>query len=244
MDSTERDALVLALDVDTLQGARELGERLDGLVRWMKVGARLFCSAGPDVVEMLRKQGYRVFLDLKFHDIPDQVRGACQETGRLGASLLTLHCAGGAAMMAAAVEGAAAGASAAGEEVPTVLGVTVLTSLDEPALRQVGVPRPPREQVLLLAELARESGLGGVVCSPHELEMLRPRHPRPFVLLSPGIRPAGSGKDDQARTATPAAAIAAGADLLVVGRPIRTAPDPAVAVETLLRQMAEGRRGF
>jgi len=238
-----RDALVFALDVNTLEEARELGERFRDLLRWVKVGARLFCSSGPPVVEILRSQGYRVFLDLKFHDIPDQVRGACQEAGRLGASMMTIHCGGGPAMMRAAVEGAAAGAAAAGETPPTVLGVTVLTSLDAATLGQVGVPLQPLQQVEALATLAHDAGLGGVVCSPREVGTIRVRHARPFVLLTPGIRPAGAARDDQARTATPAAAVADGADYLVVGRPIRTATDPAAAVDQILSQMIEGRLG-
>ena len=238
-----RGALVFALDVNTLDEAREQGERFTGLLRWVKVGARLFCSAGPPVVDLLRAQGFQVFLDLKFHDIPDQVRGACQEAGRLGASMMTIHCCGGPAMMQAAVEGANAGAAAAGESPPTVLGVTVLTSIDTATLGLIGVPRQPLAQVEALAALARTSGLGGIVCSPREVGVLRSHHERPFVLLTPGIRPVGSSADDQARTATPAAAVADGADYLVVGRPIRTATDPAAAVEQILSQMVEGRLG-
>jgi orotidine-5'-phosphate decarboxylase len=235
-----RQRLVFALDVDDLSQATELADRMAGILRWTKVGSRLFCSAGPAVVEMLRGRGFEVFLDLKFHDIPDQVRGGCQEAGRLGASMLTVHTSGGAAMMAAAVEGAATGAAAAGEAAPVVLGVTVLTSLDEPVLRSVGVQASPADQVIRLATLAREAGVGGVVCSPREVARIRQLHTRPFILLTPGIRLAGAALDDQARTATPEVAIAEGADYLVVGRPIRTAADPAAAVETILEQMAHG----
>ena len=237
-----RDALVFALDVDNLAQATQLADRMEGLLRWTKVGSRLFSSAGPAVVEMLRSRGYRVFLDLKFHDIPDQVRGACQEAGRLGASMLTVHCSGGAAMLSAAVEGAATGAAAAGEEPPRIMGVTVLTSLDGGTLRSVGVYSTPAQQVVTLAAVAHTAGVGGVVCSPREVAELRCRHPRPFVLLTPGIRPAGASLDDQARTATPAAAVAQGADYLVVGRPIRTADDPRAAIETIREQRADGAR--
>ncbi len=233
-----RDALVFALDVDHPDEAREWAARLAGAVRWIKVGARLYCAAGPPVVAMLREAGFRVFVDLKFHDIPDQVEGACREAARLGAGMLTVHTSGGAAMMAAAAEGSAAGAAAIGEPPPVVLGVTVLTSLDAAALRSLGVQRSPAEQVDHLAALAAGAGIGGVVCSAREVGRLRARHPRPFCFLTPGIRPAGAATDDQARVATPAAAVRDGADYLVVGRPIKRAPDPVAAAERILAEMS------
>ncbi len=233
-----RDALIFALDVQTLGQALEWADRLSGSLRWLKVGARLFCATGPSVVERLRGLGYRVFLDLKFHDIPAQVRGACRVAGGLGAELMTIHASGGSAMIAAAVEGAAAGAEAAGERPPTILAVTVLTSLDAAALAAAGVERDPRAQVDVLARLAHRSGAGGVVCSPREIAALRRRMPRPFALLSPGIRPPGSAADDQARTATPDRAVRDGADYLVVGRPIRDAADPAAAADAIVEAMA------
>lgn len=233
-----RDALVFALDVDTPEEARAWADRLRGTIRWVKVGARLFCSAGPPVVALLRDAGYHVFIDLKFHDIPDQVRGACREAARLGAGMMTIHTSGGLAMMVAAAEGAAAGADDAGEPPPIVLGVTVLTSLDAAALATLGIARSPAEQVDELAALAAESGIGGVVCSAREVGRLRARHARPFCFLTPGIRPAGAATDDQARVATPAAAVRDGADYLVVGRPIKRAADPLAAAEGILAEMS------
>lgn len=233
-----RDSLIFALDVHTKHEALEWASTLAGTVRWLKVGSRLFCSCGPAIVDDLRRSGFRVFLDLKFHDIPAQVRGSCHEAGRLGASMMTIHCSGGPAMMAAAAEGAAEGAVAAGESPALVMGVTVLTSLDADTLHQLGVAREPRQQADLLADLAHESGLGGIVCSPHELGSIRQRHASPFRLLSPGIRPKGASTDDQARVATASMAIGAGADYLVVGRPIRRADDPVAAADALLHEMA------
>lgn len=233
-----RDSLVFALDIDTLDEAREWAERLSGTLHWMKVGARLFAAEGPPVVQLLHDAGYEVFLDLKFHDIPAQVRGACREAARLGASLMTVHASGGRAMLAAAAEGAAEGSRDRGLPAATVMAVTVLTSLDGAALAEVGVERTPDAQVSALAALAHDAGVGGVVCSPREVGALRARLPRPFRLLTPGIRPAGAAKDDQARVATPAMAVRDGADFLVVGRPIRSAPDPVAAARGILEEMA------
>ena len=238
-----RESLIFALDVDTLGGAREWAARLAGTVPWIKVGSRLFASAGPAVVEQLREAGFRVFLDLKFHDIPAQVRGGCREAARLGASLMTVHASGGRAMLEAAAEGAAEGGAAAGGPAAAVIAVTVLTSLDEAALREVGVERSPQDQVTALATLAADTGVGGIVCSPQEVAAMRALFPRPFRLVTPGIRPAGSARDDQARVATPASAIRDGADFLVIGRPIRTAPDPAAAVAAILDEMSAAGRG-
>jgi len=235
-----RDALVFALDVDTVDQAREWADRMTGTLRWIKVGARLFCSAGPPVVDLLRGAGFSVFLDLKFHDIPNQVQGACQEAARLGAGMMTIHTSGGEAMMAAAAEGAAAGAAAIGEPTPTVLGVTVLTSLDAPALASLGVQRAPAEQVDHLAGLAARAGIGGIVCSAREVGRIRAAIAPPFKLLTPGIRPAGAAADDQARVATPATAVRDGADYLVVGRPIKRADDPVAAARGILAEMSGG----
>jgi len=156
--------------------------------------------------------------------------------------MLTVHSSGGAAMLTAAAEGSAAGAAAAGEPAPTVLAVTVLTSLDSAALQQLGIARSPREQVMLLGNMARGAGVDGIVCSPRELPDIRPALPSPFVLVCPGIRAAGAAKDDQARTATPESAMAAGADYLVGGRPIKAADDPCAAAAVILEQMAAGMR--
>ncbi len=238
-----RDSLIFALDVHTREEALEWARKLAGSVGWLKVGSRLFCSCGPTIVDELRQSGIRVFLDLKFHDIPAQVRGSCYVAGKMGASMMTIHCSGGPAMMAAAAEGAAEGAAAAGEDPALVMGVTVLTSIDAATLAQLGVNHEPKQQADLLADLARESGLGGIVCSPHELASIRQRHASPFRLLSPGIRPKGASTDDQARVATAAMAIESGADFLVVGRPIRRAEDPVAAAGALVQEMASAGAG-
>lgn len=232
-----RDRLVLALDLDLPDDALAVAAALRGDLLWVKVATRLFTRAGPALVRDLRDLGLRVFLDLKFHDIPDQVEGACRSSAALGASLVTVHASGGRAMLEAAARGAREGAIK-GEEPPRVLAVTVLTSLDAADLRDAGVTRGTGAQAAALAVLAREAGCGGVVASPLELPLLRPLLPAPFRILTPGIRPAGASVADQKRTATPAAAVRQGADWLVVGRPILRAADPAAAVRSVLSEIA------
>jgi orotidine-5'-phosphate decarboxylase len=232
------DRLVVALDVPGLGEAAALLDRLAGVVRAYKVGAQLFTAAGPAAVDLVRQRGGQVFLDLKYHDIPATVGAAVREAAGLGAWLLTVHAAGGSAMLRAAAEAA----QARGPERPRVIAVTVLTSLDRAALhRELGVPVAVEGQVLRLAALAREAGCDGVVASPREAARLRLALGRAPLLVTPGIRPAGPGEgaaDDQVRVATPAAAIRAGADLLVVGRPVTGAPDPARAAEAVLAEVA------
>lgn len=233
-----RDRLVFALDIDDPDAALACARDLAGTLRWIKVGSRLFTTAGAPLVGALRELGYRVFVDLKFHDIPAQVEGSCRAAARLGAQLMTVHAAGGKAMLAAAAAGANAGAADAGLPSPTVLAVTVLTSLDDGDLNDIGVQRTAADQVVALATLVRDAGCGGVVSSPMELPMLRPLLPRPFRILTPGIRPAGSAAGDQKRIMTPGKAIGLGSDYLVVGRPIRNADDRRAAAEAILREMA------
>ncbi len=233
------DRLVFALDVADPDDARALAQRLTGELRWIKVATTLFTKAGPGFIGELRAMGYRVFLDLKFHDIPAQVHGACASAAALGVGLLTVHASGGPEMLRQAAAGARAGAEAAGVEPPTVLAVTALTSLDASDLRAVGIDAALPDHVLRLATLARDCGCGGVVASPQELELLRPALPAPFGILTPGIRPAGSAAGDQKRVLTPAKAIAAGADWLVVGRPIRTADDPVAATRAIAAEMQD-----
>jgi orotidine-5'-phosphate decarboxylase len=229
-----RDTLIVALDGAGLAEAEALLDRLAGVVHWFKVGATLFTAAGPAAVEAVHKRGGRVFLDLKYHDIPAQVAGAVREAGRLGVAMLTVHAAGGRAMLRAAAEGAAA----AGAERPRVLAVTVLTSLDRAALqRELHVPLAVEGQVVHLAALAREAGCDGAVAAPQETRRLRAMVGPGWLIVTPGVRPAGSAADDQARVATPAAARQAGADYLVVGRPITAAPDPVAAVEAIVREL-------
>lgn len=226
-----RDRLVFALDVDDPAQATALAARLAAEVGWFKIGLRAFVRGGEPFVSSIASLGPRVFLDLKFHDIPDQVEGACRAAAELGVGLLTVHAGGGPAMLAAAVRGAKAGARG---EAPGVLAVTVLTSLDDADLRAVGVSRPVEVQVPALAQLAHEAGCRGVVASPHELPILRAALPKTFGILCPGIRPAGAALGDQKRVMGPAEAIRGGADWIVVGRPIQQAPDPVAAAAAIV----------
>lgn len=195
----------------------------------LKVGLEAFVRFGPPAVERARAAGGRIFLDLKLHDIPNTVAGAVSSARDLGAELLTVHAGGGPSMLEAAV------ASARGEL--GILAVTVLTHLDDGELARLGLPGTPAERALAWARLARECGCAGIVCSPRELATLRPELPRPFRLVTPGIRPAGAEPGDQKRVATPAAAIAAGADLLVVGRPLTRAADPERALAAVAAEL-------
>ncbi len=232
---TAEERLLVALDVEGLADADRLLDRLAGLVGACKIGAQLFTAAGPAAVEHARKRGFRVFLDLKFHDIPNTVAGAVRAATQLGVCMLTVHASGGVTMMRAA---AAAAAEGPGVSRPLCLGVTVLTSLDRAELqRDLGLARSVEAHVLHLAERARAAGLDGCVASPREIRPLRNLLPPSWVIVTPGVRPAGGAADDQARTATPAAAIAAGADYLVVGRSITGAPDPAAAVQAILAEI-------
>ncbi|MFM8967601.1 MAG: orotidine-5'-phosphate decarboxylase [Vulcanococcus sp.] len=199
-------------------------------LRWVKVGLELFVAAGPPVVQRLRQQGLRVFLDLKFHDIPATMAGACRSAAGLGAELITVHACAGAEALAAAQAAAVEGAAAAGLPAPTLLAVTVLTSWERRRFaQQLAIAEPLEHYVPRLAQLAAQAGIGGCVCSPLEVEQLRRAHPQPFQLVTPGIRPAGAPLGDQQRVLTPAQALAAGASQLVIGRPITAAPDPAAA---------------
>jgi orotidine-5'-phosphate decarboxylase len=224
--------LILVLDAPSTRELTPVLRRLAGTVRWAKVGLELFTAEGPDSVRAVADLGFRVFLDLKLHDIPNTVAKAVESASRLPIGMLTLHAAGGRRMMAAAAE-ARRGAS------PDLLllAVTVLTSLGESDLADIGVAGAPVEQVLRLGRLAVESGLSGLVCSPVELPRLRAQLPGNLQLVTPGIRPAGSPGDDQKRVMTPAAAARAGANYIVVGRPILQAADPAEAALAILAEL-------
>ena len=237
MSPDPADRLLVALDVESLEGAAALLDGLRGVITGCKIGSQLFTAAGPAAVELARKRDFRVFLDLKFHDLPNPVAGAVYQATRLGVFMLNVHASGGTAMMRAAAESAAKAAADFKTPRPLVLGVTVLTSLDRRALeREVGVPATVEQHVVDLARHAREAGLDGVVASPQEIRALRRALGPNFVIVTPGVRPAERA-DDQARTATPAAAIAAGADYLVVGRPITAAIDPIAAAKAILTQL-------
>ena len=232
------DRLLVALDVESLRDAEALLGRLDGIVTGCKIGSELFTAAGPTAVETARKRGFRVFLDLKFHDIPNTVAGAVREATRLGVLMLDVHASGGVAMMRAAAEAATKAAQDFAVPRPLVLGVTVLTSLDRRALqREVGVTSSVDAHVLHLADRAREAGLDGCVASPQEIRLLRRALGPRWVIVTPGIRPA-ERVDDQKRVATPADAIRAGADAIVVGRPITAVPDPRAAAAAILSEIA------
>jgi orotidine-5'-phosphate decarboxylase len=236
-----RDRLFVALDVERLDEADALLDRLAGEVTGCKIGNQLFTTAGPLAVEHALKRGFRVFLDLKYHDIPNTVAGAVREATRLGVFVLNVHASGGAVMLKAAADAAAKAARDFAVTRPLVIGVTVLTSLDRRALEtEVGVPGTVEAHVLRLAERARAAGLDGCVASPREIALLRNTLGRAFVIVTPGIRPADRG-DDQVRTATPAAAVAAGADYLVVGRPITAAPDPVAAARAIVEEISAVR---
>ena len=229
LDPCER--VIVALDVPDSRRALEIVERLDGLIQWFKVGLELYVSEGNAIVGALRDKGHSVFLDLKLHDIPNTVAGAVRSASQAGAQMLTIHAGGGPAMMQAASEAAARLDSA-----PQLLAVTVLTSMDSAQLQAVGVSAEPADQVLRLAHAGWDSGIRGFVSSAQEVEAMRQAFPE-ATLVIPGIRPAGASVGDQKRVATPAAALAAGADYLVIGRPITQAPDPAAAAAAVLDEI-------
>jgi orotidine-5'-phosphate decarboxylase len=220
--------LIVALDFSDAAGALELAARLDPALCRVKVGKELFTAAGPALVNELSRRGFQVFLDLKFHDIPSTVAQACQAAARLGVWMVNVHALGGRRMMAAAREALERSAAR-----PRLVAVTVLTSMEPADLAEVGVAGDPEAAVLRLARLARDAGLDGVVCSAREAAQLRRELGRDFWLVTPGIRPAGAGLDDQSRVTTPLDAIRAGADYLVVGRPITRAADPGAAARAL-----------
>jgi orotidine-5'-phosphate decarboxylase len=226
--------ILVALDVESAARAIALADTLRGSVGGFKIGKQLFTAAGPAMVRELTSRGDRVFLDLKFHDIPHTVAGAVQSAVATGAWMVNVHASGGSAMMKAAVEAARKTAETLGLPRPLVIAVTVLTSMDNEALAEIGVARPMLDQVVHLATLAQASGLDGVVASPQEVRAIRTACGSDFQIVTPGIRPADQrGQDDQARTLTPAQAIAAGSSYLVIGRPITAAPNPREAAEQI-----------
>jgi orotidine-5'-phosphate decarboxylase len=229
--------IIVALDFPDADDALTLASRLDPARCAVKVGKELFVSAGPEVVRSLVARGFNVFLDLKFHDIPNTVAQACAAATRLGVWMLNVHAAGGEAMMRAARTAVDDAAREAGVTPPRLIAVTVLTSLDDAALAQTGVGQSAPVHALHLARLAQQCGADGVVCSAAEAPILRRTLGPGFLLVTPGIRPSGSGGDDQARIVTPQAAIANGADHLVIGRPITRAPDPSAALAAIQRTL-------
>lgn len=224
--------VIVALDYPDARPALELAARLDPAACRLKAGKELFTAAGPQLVRELVGKGFGVFLDLKFHDIPNTTAAACRAAADLGVWMVNVHASGGRKMMEVAREAVDKCAHK-----PLLIGVTVLTSMDEAALREIGIDRSPREQVLHLAGLVQQSGLDGVVCSAQEANDLRVRFGQDFALVTPGIRPAGADAGDQSRIMTPASAIRAGADYLVIGRPITQAADPLAALQQINREV-------
>ena len=230
---TPKDRLIVALDFGDAIQALALVDQLDNTCQWFKVGMELYYATGNSLIETLRNRGFNIFLDLKLHDIPNTVAGAVRSATAAGASLLTLHASGGAAMMTAAAEAARAPGS------PRLLAVTGLTSMDAEQLAGTGIADTPAQQVLRLAKLAEASGIDGMVCSPEEVSTLRSTLSPETLLVIPGIRPTGSAAQDQKRIATPSTAIAQGASMLVVGRPITQSPNPKAAAQSILDEITK-----
>lgn len=237
MNATTRSRIIVPLDVSSGSEALAIVERLKGRVGMFKVGLQLFCAEGPDIVRRVVAEGQRVFLDLKLHDIPNTVARAAAEARRLGVAMMDVHLTGGEAMLRTTVEALASPPGMSSGSRPLLLGITVLTSLDRGDLEAVGFSRDLPAQVVDLARLGQRAGLDGVVASPHEIAAIKAACGGRFLVVTPGIRPSGSGTQDQKRFMTPAQAFAAGADYLVIGRPILEAPDPAAAVEALLQDI-------
>lgn len=230
--------LIVALDKDSLNEALAVVDAAGDSVEWYKIGSQLFCKEGPVAVQAVKAKGKKVFLDLKFHDIPNTVANAVSVSVKMGVDMLNVHASGGEEMMTRAV--AAAKDAAATGELPLVIAVTVLTSMDEAGLTQVlnlDTPRSPALQVEHLAKLAQQSGMAGVVCSAHEIDIIKELCGDDFKLIVPGIRPAGSAVGDQKRVMTPAQASEKGADFIVVGRPVVQAPDPASAALAINQEL-------
>lgn len=238
-ETQARDAIIIAMDCDR-ETALKLADDLAGKAVWVKVGMTLFYRYGPAIVDEMRARGLRVFLDLKLHDIPFQIRGAAFSASLTGADILSIHGLGGAQMISEGRAGAEEAAVKRGGERTRLVAISVLTSMDAEALASIGVERPVAEEVSTLASLAVGAGADGIVCSPQEAADMRALLGPDALIVCPGVRPAGADVGDQKRIATPAAAIAAGASKLVIGRPITAAPNPAAAFESIVQELVEG----
>jgi len=244
-DAHPRSSLIVALDFDSLSSAVKFAKQVADLVGLFKIGSQLFTAAGPAVVNEIAALGPGIFLDLKFHDIPNTVAGAVlSAAGMSGVQLMNIHALGGTAMMKAASQAISAGVPL-GADRPRLLAVTILTSMDHKAMREVGIGGEPKTRAPKLARLAKEAGVDGVVASVQEAKAIRKLCGRDFLIVTPGVRPGGKipngEKDDQARTATPAQAIRAGADYIVVGRPIIAAEDPRTAAQAVVDEIAAAK---
>jgi orotidine-5'-phosphate decarboxylase len=240
-DAHPRSSLIVALDFDSLTTAVKFAKQVADLVGMFKIGSQLFSSAGPEAVRQVAQLGAGIFLDLKFHDIPNTVAGAVLASAAMpGVQLVNVHALGGTAMMRAASQAVSAGVPM-GADRTRLLAVTILTSMDQKAMREVGIGGAPTARVLKLAKLAQEAGVDGVVASVQEAKAIRKACGREFLIVTPGVRPkdktVGAKKDDQARTATPREAIKAGADFIVVGRPILAAADPRAATQEIVEEI-------
>ncbi len=233
-----KEKIIFALDVDHFADAQRWVNLLKDHIGLFKVGKQLFTHAGPKVVDMIRQKGQKVFLDLKYHDIPNTVARAGEEATKLNVSMFNLHALGGIEMMKKTVEASRTAAKTLGLPKPTILAVTILTSMDENALREVGIQDSVMEEVGRLAALAAKAGVDGVVASPQEIRIIRDRCGEKFLIVTPGIRAPSDKKDDQKRTLTPKEAISAGADYLVIGRPIKEAKDPLEAVQKIIEDIS------
>ncbi|MDY6351124.1 MAG: orotidine-5'-phosphate decarboxylase [Selenomonas sp.] len=232
------DRLIVALDVHTMQDVERLVKTLGNTVTYYKVGMELFYSVGPDVVQWLKEQGKHVFLDLKLHDIPNTVAGGLASLMGLGADIVNVHASGGYTMMKTAADKLHEAAKEQGIPCPKIIGVTVLTSMNEDDWKKLGETEPMKGRVTRLAKLAKAAGLDGVVASPQEAAGIRAACGDDFLIVTPGVRPAGASLDDQSRIATPAQALKNGATHLVIGRPIRAAENPKAAAKAILEEMA------
>src|SRR3989338_1374796 len=228
-----KDKIIIALDVNTLKEEERLLDILSAEVQVFKIGMELFYSCGVKAIELVRKYDKDIFLDIKFHDIPNTVYGASKAAARFGVFMFNVHAIGGLDMMKKAVEGAEEESEKLGMARPKILGVTVLTSLDKAALNRIGIDKTPVEEVLNLAGLVKEAGLDGVVASPEEIIAIRKNTGKDFLIVTPGVRPEGIEAGDQKRVATPKEAFQRGADYIVIGRPVTKAKDPVKAIEAI-----------
>ncbi len=237
LEADARDRVIVALDCDK-ETALDLAAKLSGHANWLKVGMTLYYAEGPSIVQAFKDLGFKVFLDLKLHDIPHQVRGAARSASLAGADLLTVHGLGSGAMIAAAREGVEEAAEVRGSRTE-LIAVTVLTSMSQESLSEIGVELPVADEAAKLAQLAVGNGTDGIVCSPMEAEAMRELLGPDALIVTPGVRPVGAALGDQTRVATPAAAIKSGASHLVVGRPITAADDPVQALENIVAELVE-----